>query len=104
MLLFALCQHELQTTRAVHDLSRGQTGAAARGIGPDIQRFATHFFCKQSPLGVVHIHDSSPQASPCKKRGFGVPIGIHAAVVIQVVLGEVGEQGHINVGTGQAVF
>ena len=39
-----------------------------------------------------------------KQRRFGLPVSVHAAVVVEVVLREIGENGDADVRAGQAVL
>ena len=38
------------------------------------------------------------------QRQLGLPIGSHGAVIVQVILREVGQYGQLNARTGQALF
>ena len=45
---------------------------------------------------IIHIQHHAVQTRPGKEAPFGLPVSLHAAVVIQMVLGEIGEQGHAD--------
>jgi hypothetical protein len=55
-------------------------------------------------LGVVDVDGSGTQARPVEQRGLGLPVGLHAGVIVQVVLREVGEHRHRNARAHQPVL
>ncbi len=71
------------------------TSSAQRGASVWRQRPA---------LGIVHIHHGHAQAGPIEQLGLGLPVSVHAAVVVQVVLGEVGKDGSMNSSARKAML
>lgn len=53
---------------------------------------------------VVNIDHRCQQPRPVKQLSLGLPIGFHAAVIVQMVLREIGEQGHTDMATVQTVL
>ena len=53
---------------------------------------------------IIDIDDGGFQTRPCKQPGLGLPVGIHAAVVVQVILGEIGKDGGVDLRAIQAMF
>ncbi len=97
---------EHQTTFARADGLGRQTGLAGliHGDSPQIQR-ATGQGCRQCRApGVVQVDHSRLKAGPVEQRFLGGPVGIHAAVVVQMVLGEIRENGQPYARAGQAVL
>ena len=75
------------------------------GHGPNVQPCCQRQFVGQGlPFGIVHIDHSSREARPRKQGAFGGPVGIHADVIVQVVLGEIGEHSHLHGGAGQPML
>ena len=42
-------------------------------------------------LGIIHVDHGGLQAAPAKQQRLGLPAGLHAAMVVEVVGREVGE-------------
>ena len=96
----------LQALGAQCNVRRLQARCALGRHRPDIQ---TAVLCAQL-LGkggtalVVYVDHSALQASPIKQTALGVPVGLHAPVVVQVVLREIGEDGQADACGIQAVL
>ena len=56
------------------------------------------------PLRIVEVDHRGAQARPGEELRLGLPVGDHVAVVVEVVLGEVGEHRHRHPGAGEAVL
>ncbi len=67
-------------------------------------RCAAASACKLRAVGVVDVHHGGAQAGPVEQGALGQPVVGHAAVVVQVVLREVGEQRHADPRARQAVL
>ena len=70
--------------------------------GPHIQR--AQFFGQRGALRVVDVEHRRAQAGPAEQLALGQPVGVHAAVVVQVVAREVGEQRDVDQRRIQPVF
>jgi hypothetical protein len=53
---------------------------------------------------VVDVNHGAGKRIPVKQRAFGLPIGLHRAVIVQVVLGEIGEHCAIDSHAAQALL
>ena len=96
--------HLKSQTLATGQSTRLQTRRAAPRAGPDVDRTALQLLGQQSALHVIDVDDGRLQTGPSKQSGLGRPIARHVAVVVQMVLGEVGEHGHADAGAVQAVL
>ena len=47
-------------------------------------------------LRIIHIHHRGFQTGPAEQRQLGLPVAGHIAVVVQMVLREIGEHGHAH--------
>ena len=83
---------------------RAQPGLAARRDRPHLGAAAGERGGEPGTLGVVEVDHRRTQAGPGEELGLGLPVGRHVAVVVEMVLGEVGEHGQGDAGTGQAVL
>ena len=90
-----------QTLRTQADALGLQTGRPGRGHRPQVQPTRLQAGIQRLTLCVIHIHHGSLQAGPCKQRGLGRPVGGHVTVVIQMVLGEIGENRRLDLGAVQ---
>ena len=54
-------------------------------------------------MRIVDVDHGSLQAGPAKELALGQPVGLHVAVVVEVVLREIGEYGHTHAAAGQAL-
>ena len=79
-------------------------GSLGQRHGPNIQRTASQFFGQQRTFGIVDIHHRRLQTRPRKQHAFGSPVGVHVAVVIQMVLREIGKDRHRHLRTAQAML
>ena len=55
-------------------------------------------------FGVVDAHHRATQSDPIKEPQLGLPVGVHVTVVVQVILGEVGEHGQADLGAIEPAF
>ena len=77
----------------------------ATRTGPQVQVGSRLKFGRQCRApGVVDVDHRSLQPGPVKQGALGSPVDLHAAVVVQVILREIGEHGHTDAGAGQPVF
>ena len=53
---------------------------------------------------IINMDDRRLQPGPVKQLGFGRPVGLHRAVVVQMVLGEIGEDGGVHLCRIKAVL
>jgi len=81
---------------------RAQAGIAVDGHGPDVEVGVGQALRQLDPSRVIHVQHGGLQAGPAEQQRLGVPVGLHAAVEVEVVLREVGEHGHANRGAVQA--
>ena len=83
-------------------------GAQARGLlgadGPDVQRAATQLLSQLGQTLIVDIQRHVLQAGEVQQPALGLPVGVHAAVVVEVVLREVGEHRGVHARAGQPAF
>ena len=74
-------------------------------VRPQIQPTAVTQLSRESlPHGVVDIHNRHTQTWHVKQLAFGLPVSIHALVVIQVILGEIGEYRGIDRDTCESLL
>jgi hypothetical protein len=99
---------EVQAFGTHRDVLGLQAGRALDGDAPDIERGRLRTRLQRGPqaraMRIVHVDDGGLQAGPVEQRGLGLPVGLHAAVVVEVVLREIGEHRHADARTVQAVF
>ena len=86
------------------DVLRLQAGSTLARHGPNVQGTGVQRRCQLNALRIVNIDHGGTQAGPLKQRQLGLPVGGHAAVVVQVVLGEIGEDGGVNARAIQPVL
>ena len=98
--LGALVQHEGQALAGVVQAAGGQprVGPLDAG-GPDVQ--PAQLGRQRVALGVVEVDHCGAQAREAEQRPLGRPVGVHGAVVVEVVLREVGEHRHPHAAAGQ---
>ena len=53
---------------------------------------------------IIDIDNRCFQALPCKQLGLGLPVSLHAAVIVQVILGEIGKDGCVKLRAIKAVL
>ena len=95
--LLALYHGKGHALGGVGNIDGHQARRVLQAHRPHLQRAARGQRLRQRPaLGIVHIHHGHAQAGPIEQLGLGLPVSVHAAVVVQVVLGEVGKDGSIN--------
>ena len=102
---------EGQPLRALLQPAGPQARASGRRCAALAQRVAPHVhaalaggFGQRGALRVVQVDDGRLQAGPGKQRGLGLPVSLHAAVPVQMVLREVGEHGHAHGQPGHAAL
>ncbi len=104
--LCAVLDHgEPHTTFGVLHVQRLQAGrarCATHAERPDVQPARLCVAQQVGALVVVEVDDGSAQAGPVEQATLGQPVGSHVAVVVEVVLREVGELGHSDVRGVQA--
>ena len=71
---------------------------------PDIQGRLRQTGSQHCALGIIDIDHRSFKSRPGKERLFCSPISLHGAMVVQMVLREVGEHGHTDVRGVQPVL
>ena len=76
---------------------------AAQGVSPQVQ-LARQLSGQFHALGVIQIQHGGLQTRPVEQLALGRPVGVHAAVIVQMILGEIGEQGHADGGAVQAML
>ena len=64
--------------------------------GPEIERPSLQLLRQQGAVGIIEIDHRSLQAGPVEQGPLGLPVGFHGAVVVQMVLREVGEHRHAD--------
>ena len=97
-------QFEGQAAVDITQLRGAKARSVAGRIGPEIEGAALHLGGQRDTAGVVDVDYRSTQAGPGKQLAFGRPVGVHAAVVVEVVTREVGKQGHGDTQAGQALL
>ncbi|MPN07156.1 hypothetical protein SDC9_154422 [bioreactor metagenome] len=73
-------------------------------VAPQVERARGELCVQVRALRVIDIDHGRLQAGRVEQRSLGLPVGLHAAVVVQVVLGEIGEQSHANLAAIQTVL
>ena len=86
-------KHSIHTIGGHSQLAHGQIGVGLKAAAPT----AFPQTIRQLPApGIIHIHNRSrPLASQIgrsKQPGFGLEVGLHRAVEVEVVVGEVRER------------
>ncbi len=102
--LRAFGNREVQARRAVLHGTGAQTRLAQRRVGPKINAAASQIGGQFLALGVVDVDHRCHQAGPAEQLGLGLPIGLHAAVIVQMILGEIGEHRNLDQQPVQAPF
>ncbi len=64
----------------------------------------TSVAASSSALRIVDIEHRGLQAGPAEQRCLGMPVGVHVAVVVEMVLREIGEHGHVYARAVQPVL
>jgi hypothetical protein len=105
----ALHQGEGQAFGVVAQAQGPQACRACQRDGPQVR-----WWCRSGPRGefvrqrgaplVVDVDHRRAQARPVEERTLGGPVGSHAAVVVEMVAREVGEQRDVDVRLVQAAF
>ena len=100
--LGALAHHPLQALVGVADVGGPQACIAPAGHGPGVQPARLGLGHQFAGAWVVGLNHRRPQAGPVEQGGLGLPVGLHAAVVVEVILREIGEHGDADGGAVQA--
>jgi hypothetical protein len=100
----AFADLEGQAFAAVADVRGDQAGFAAAGDRPGVDRGRRQRGGELDALRIVQVDHGRAQPGPGEQLRLGLPVGDHVAVVVEVVLGEVGEHRHRDPGAGQAVL
>jgi hypothetical protein len=103
--VLALDDVEGQAGAAVADVRRLQSrwlGACRHG--PAVDDAGAERGGELDALGIVDVDDRRLQAGPCEELRLRLPIGAHVAVVVEVVLTEVGEDRDRDLGAGEAML
>jgi len=96
MTVIALHHREAQALVTQGDVLCRQPRRCLGRDAPQIQRTAFQLSMQLGACGVVHIDDGGLQTGPAEESALGQPVVGHAAVVVQVVLREVGEDGGVD--------
>ena len=72
--------------------------------GPEVDRGEIDRRCQVDALRVVEVDDRGAQIRPGEELRLGLPVGLHVAVVVEVVLREVGEHRDRDARAGEAVL
>jgi hypothetical protein len=99
-------QREREAAVAVADVlgDQARAGIAARRIRPGVDLPQPQLAGQQRTGVVVHVDDGGLQADPAEQQALGGPVVVHAAVVVEVVAREVGEQRHLDARARQALL
>ena len=101
----AFVERERQAAIAIAEPARAQPRFALDRIGPQVEVAAgTQRIGELGALLVVDVDHRRLQPRPAEQLHLGIPVGLHAAVVIQVVAREVGEERHHHPRTRHALL
>ena len=95
-LLCAFHHREAQPLVAQGNVPRRQPRRSVGRDAPQIQRAPRQFGMQLHSGRIVHVDDGRLQTRPVKQGPLGQPVVGHAAVVVEMVLGEIGEDGRAN--------
>lgn len=108
VLLHPFDHQPLQALRTGGNVTCGNACFARSRHTPHVQSTGTAALKQLSvqlrPVGVVDVHYCGAQPRPVEQGPFGQPVVGHGAVVVQMVLREVGEHAHADLGARQAVL
>jgi hypothetical protein len=92
----ALDQIECQGVALVAHVARREPCLVVQRIGPQVGRAGVHrqLGGQRGALLVVDVDHCGAQPWPAEQRALGCPVGGHVAVVVEVVLREIGELRH----------
>ena len=65
---------------------------------------ALQLCCQRQTLRIVDIDDCRTQAGPGKQLALGLPVSLHGAVIVQMILREIGKHGGMQLHPCQAMF
>ena len=102
--LRALGHGKAQAARGKTNVLGLQPRGAVQRVAPQVERARGELCVQARALRVIDVDHGRLQAGRVEQRGLGLPVGLHAAVVVQVVLREVGEQGHADARARQALL
>ncbi len=101
-----LDQREREAAVAVADVLGDQACArvGTRRVRPRIDLAAAQLVGQQRTGVVVDVDHRRLQAHPAEQQALGGPVVVHAAVVVEVVAREVGEEGDLDARAREALF
>ena len=102
--LLPFADHKLQAGSPLLDVAGLKPRSLQARHGPHIRHPLGHLERQAGAVRIVDVDHCAAQARPAKQRSLGLPVLGHAAVVIQVVLREIGEDGAADLGANQAPF
>ena len=103
--LVALDDVERQAIPVVAEIARAQARlVAADRDGPAIELLPGQVRGELDALRVVKVDDRGAQPGPCEQLRLRLPVLAHVAVVVEMVLAEVGEHSHRDAGAGKTVL